>query len=214
MIEVPSENKKAAKERNRNKHAKILIVDDDAGIRETLNDIFTQSGYKTKTAQTGREAITAVQRESFDVALIDIKLPDMVGINLLDIMKKMDPTLIKIIITGYPSLENAVQSLNSGADGFVVKPFKPIRLLEQIKEQLQGRQKAKLERMTIHGIGLSCITGAVFLQLLIFMEIFTHGSFTGIETNIVILTLEMAITVYCIVYLLYLVFLRINLFLK
>ena len=189
MIEVPSENKKAAKERNRNKHAKILIVDDDADIRETLNDIFTQSGYKTKTAQTGREAITAVQRESFDVALIDIKLPDMVGINLLDIMKKMDPTLIKIIITGYPSLE-------------------------QIKEQLQGRQKAKLERMTIHGIGLSCITGAVFLQLLIFMEIFTHGSFTGIETNIVILTLEMAITVYCIVYLLYLVFLRINLFLK
>jgi DNA-binding response OmpR family regulator len=164
MIEISSKNKNAAEERNRNEHSKILVVDDDASIRETLNDILTQEGYKTKTAQTGREAIEACQKESFDVALVDVKLPDMEGTNLLDTLKKIDLTMVKIIVTGYPSLENAVQSLNSGADGYVVKPFKPIRLLEQIKEQLERRQNAKWENL-LRKTGLSAYETKIYLSL-------------------------------------------------
>ena len=129
MLEIPNTNKKEAKEKNRDGNIKILVVDDEAGIRETLNDLLTQEGYKTKTAQTGKEAIAACQKESFDVALIELKLPDMNGTNLLDMLKKIDPILIKIMMTRYPSFENAVQSLNSGADGYIVKPYKTFRLL-------------------------------------------------------------------------------------
>ncbi len=164
MMEISSKNKNEAEGKNRDEHAKILVVDDDASIRETLNEILTQEGYKTKTAQTGKEAIEACQKESFDVALIDIKLPDIEGTSLLDVLKKIDPTLTKIIITGYPSLENAVQSLNSGAAGYIVKPFKTLRLLEQIKEQLERRQKAKWENL-LRKTGLSAYETKIYLSL-------------------------------------------------
>lgn len=164
MQEIPIKNKNEFEGKSRDEHAKILVVDDDAGIREALNDLLTQEGYKTKTAQTGREAVEACQKETFDVALIDIKLPDMEGTNLLDVLKKIDPSLIKMIITGYPSLENAVQSLNSGADGYLVKPFKPINLLEQIKEQLGRRQKVKWENL-LRKTGLSTYETKIYLSL-------------------------------------------------
>jgi DNA-binding response OmpR family regulator len=143
---------------------KILIVDDEEGIREALRDILMQEGYKTETAQTGKEAIEACQKETFDVVIIDIKLPDMDGISLLDTLKKFDPNLVRIIITGYPSLENAVQSINSGADGYIVKPFKPLKLLEQIKERLERRQKDKWESL-LRKTGLSSYEAKIYLSL-------------------------------------------------
>jgi sugar-specific transcriptional regulator TrmB/CheY-like chemotaxis protein len=129
-----------------------------------LNDILVQEGYKTTIAQTGKEAIKVSKKGSFNVAIIDIKLPDIKGTNLLNILKKLNPNLIGIIITGYPSLENAVQSLNSGADGYIVKPFKPLRLLEQIKEQLERRQKANWENI-LSKTGLSVNEAKVYLSL-------------------------------------------------
>lgn len=144
--------------------AKILIVDDEAGIRETLQELLIQEGYKTETAQTGKEALEACQKETFDVAIIDVKLPDMDGTSLLDTLKKFDPNLVRIIITGYPSLENAVQSINSGADGYIVKPFKPQKLLEQIKERLQRRQKDKWESL-LRKTGFSSYEAKIYLSL-------------------------------------------------
>ena len=144
--------------------AKILIVDDEAGIRDGLKDILTQEGYKTETAQTGNEAIEMCQKETFDIAIIDIKLPDMDGTFLLDKLKKVDPSLARIIITGYPSLENAIQSINSGADGYLIKPFKPQKLVEQIKERLGRRQKEKWEGL-LKKTGLSSYEAKVYLAL-------------------------------------------------
>lgn len=144
--------------------AKILIVDDEDGIRETLQEMLIQEGYKTETAQTGKEALEACQKETFDVAIIDVKLPDMDGTSLLDTLKKFDPNLVRIIITGYPSFENAVQSINSGADGYIVKPFKPQKLLEQIKERLQRRQKDKWESL-LRKTGLSSYEAKIYLSL-------------------------------------------------
>ena len=165
MLEAPNkllQNELEGKDRE--EPAKILIVDDEAGTRETLQDILMQEGYKTATAQTGKEAIEACQKETFDVAIIDIKLPDMDGTSLLDTLKKFDPNLVRIIITGYPSLENAVQSINSGADGYIVKPFKPQKLLEQIKERLERRQKEKWENL-LRKTGLSSYEAKIYLSL-------------------------------------------------
>jgi DNA-binding response OmpR family regulator len=164
MLEISSKSTNEIEEEKKNSSVNILIVDDEADLRDTLSDILTQEGYKTKTVQTGKEAVDACQKETFDVALIDIKLPDMDGTDLLEILKEFEPTLIRIILTGYPSLENAVQSLNLGADGYIVKPFKPVRLLEQIKEQLGRRRKAKWENLLMK-TGLSEYEAKVYLSL-------------------------------------------------
>jgi DNA-binding NtrC family response regulator len=124
----------------------ILIVEDDANIRETLSSILRQKGYNTDTAKTGLEAIQKSEARFFDLALLDIKLPDMEGTKLLTMMHDNLPKMVKIMVTGYPSLENAVEALNHGADAYVIKPVKPEKLLALIEEKLREQREA--EKMT------------------------------------------------------------------
>jgi len=124
----------------------ILIVEDDANIRETLSTILQQKGYKTDTAETGQEGIQKSKTKFFNLALLDIKLPDMEGTKLLTTMHRDLPKMMKIMITGYPSLENAVEALNLGADAYIIKPVKPEKLLALIEEKLEEQRQA--EKMT------------------------------------------------------------------
>jgi len=124
----------------------ILIVEDDENIRETLSTILQQEGYKTDTAETGQEGIQKSKAKFFNLALLDIKLPDMEGTKLLTTMHQNLPKMMKIMITGYPSLENAVEALNLGADAYIIKPVKPEKLLALIEEKLEEQRQA--EKMT------------------------------------------------------------------
>jgi len=124
----------------------ILIVEDDANIRETLSLILQQKGYHTDTASNGQEAIQKTKAKFFNLALLDIKLPDMEGTRLLTAMHQNTPKMTKIMITGYPSLENATEALNLGADAYIIKPVKPEKLLALIKEKLEEQSQA--EKMT------------------------------------------------------------------
>jgi DNA-binding response OmpR family regulator len=164
MLETSNKLQIELKAKVMSEPAKILIIDDEANIREALQDILVQEGYKIVTAQNGKEAIEACQRETFDVAVIDVKLPDVDGITLLDTLKKFNPNLVRIIATGYPSLEKAVQSINYGADGYLVKPFKPTKLIAQIKECLERRQKDKWESL-LRKTGLSSYEAKIYLSL-------------------------------------------------
>ena len=110
----------------------ILIVDDDLGVRLMLSSVLNNEGYVVETVKSGTEAIKACKTSVFDVALIDIKLPDVKGVDLLKKLKKLRPNMIKIIITGYPSLESAVKAINEKADGYILKPFEVTDLLGQI----------------------------------------------------------------------------------
>jgi len=121
-------------------------VEDDTNTCETFSTIVQQKGYKTDTAKNGREAIQKSKAKFFNLALLDIKLPDMEGTKLLTAMHENLPKMIKIMITGYPSLENAVESLNLGADAYIIKPVKPKKLLELIEEKLEEQSQA--EKMT------------------------------------------------------------------
>lgn len=128
------------------KKASILIVDDDRAILQTLNMILGSKGYATDTAQTGREAIEKSKSKFFNIALLDIRLPDMKGTKLLTKIKDTYPRMVKIMITGHASLENAVESLNLGADAYLMKPVKPEELLKTIEEKLKAQEIA--EKMT------------------------------------------------------------------
>jgi len=128
------------------KKTSILIVDDNEGILETLSAILKEKGYDTDTAKNGIEAIQKSKAKFFNLALLDIRLPDIEGTKLLTKMKETKPKMVKIMITGYASLENAVEALNLGADAYVMKPVDPENLLRVINEKLKAQREA--EKMT------------------------------------------------------------------
>jgi DNA-binding response OmpR family regulator len=119
----------------------ILVVDDDKSILRTLTRILQKKGYKTDVAETGKEAIEKSKIGNYDIALIDIRLPDMDGTDLLVKMQKTMQNAIKIMITGFPSLETGVKALDEGADAYLVKPVKPEELLALIEEKLKNKEE-------------------------------------------------------------------------
>ncbi|MEM4701594.1 MAG: response regulator, partial [Candidatus Bathyarchaeia archaeon] len=117
-------------------NARILIVDDDENIRKVLKTILEEEGYIVDEAENAKKAIEKTKRKVYNLALIDIRLPDMEGIELLTRMKDTVPRMRKIIITGYPTLQNAIEAVNRGADAYILKPFDMDKVLATIKEQL------------------------------------------------------------------------------
>jgi DNA-binding response OmpR family regulator len=113
-----------------------LIIDDDRGILDSFKLILERKGYLTDTAETGREAIEMVHSNYFDLALIDIGLPDMDGTALLSEFRQLNPEMKKIIITGFSTRENAILCLNLGADAYLEKPVTPGKLLEFVAAKL------------------------------------------------------------------------------
>ena len=123
--------------------ARILIVDDDENIRKVLMAILEDKGYHMEAAGTAREAIKKIDKKFYNLALIDIRLPDMEGIDLLTKIRDSTPKMRKIIITGYPTLQNAVDAVNKGADAYITKPFDVERVLSSISEQLRKQNQEK-----------------------------------------------------------------------
>lgn len=123
--------------------ARILIVDDDENIRKVLVTILEEEGYNVESVDTAKKAIEATKKKFYNVALIDIRLPDMEGIELLTRMRETTPKIRKVIITGYPTLQNAVEAVNRGADAYIMKPFDMDKVLATIKEQLKKQEEEK-----------------------------------------------------------------------
>ncbi|MBX5326153.1 MAG: response regulator [Candidatus Bathyarchaeia archaeon] len=123
--------------------ARILVVDDDESIRKTLATILEDKGYVVDTAENGKDAIKKSNRRFYNLALIDIRLPDMTGTELLTSMKETTPKMVKIIITGYPSLQTAVEAVNKGADAYILKPFKMSNVLDMIEKHLRKQREEK-----------------------------------------------------------------------
>lgn len=121
---------------------RILVIDDDKSILRTFTRILQKNGYEIDVAETGKEAIEKSKEGNYDVALIDIRLPDMDG---TDVLAKMQTTMrgaVKIMITGFPSLETGVRALDEGADAYLVKPVKSEELLELIEEKLKNNAES------------------------------------------------------------------------
>jgi DNA-binding NtrC family response regulator len=125
------------------KHAKILVVDDDENIRNTMKTILEDEGYIVDLAATGSEAIQKTKKSAYNIALLDIRLPDMEGIELLKLIKDTVPRTRKIMVTGYPSMQNAIAALNKSADAYLIKPIDIENLLNIVKEQLQLQENEK-----------------------------------------------------------------------
>jgi len=127
----------------RPERARILVIDDDKGIRESLETVLKEEGYEVDVAENGHEAIRKSEANYYNLALVDLRLPDMDGLKLLTEMMETVPKVVKIIITGYPSLQNAIEAVNLGADGYMVKPYKMEDMLRTIKESLRKQEEAR-----------------------------------------------------------------------
>ena len=123
---------------------KILVVDDDKGILDTVTTILRLKGFDVDTAETGHDAIERSRLTHFNLALLDIKLPDMEGTELLVKMHQGNPRMMKVMLTGYPSLENAVTAVNLGADAYLMKPVNPKDLLKVVEEKLREQSEAEM----------------------------------------------------------------------
>ncbi len=117
----------------------VLIIDDDEGTRNLFSTVLTDAGYLVEAAENGKQAIKLCKKGPFDIALIDIELPDIRGTELLKTLRQLRPKMVKIIITGHPSIENAVKSVNEKADGYILKPVNISEMLEMIKSILETK---------------------------------------------------------------------------
>jgi DNA-binding NtrC family response regulator len=122
---------------------RILVVDDDESIRRSLAAVLELKGYLVDTAENGEEAIKKSNANYYRLALIDIRLPDMEGTELLTAIKETTPKMVKLILTGYPTLQNATKAANKGADGYILKPINMDCLLDMIAERLKKQQEEK-----------------------------------------------------------------------
>jgi two-component system nitrogen regulation response regulator NtrX len=119
----------------------ILIVDDDKSLLETYRRFFEIKKFDVDSACTGGEAATKIESRDYDVALIDIFLPDMKGTELLLKFKKTIPGTRKIMLTGYSDVECTIQAVNNGASFFLTKPVKLDKLLGVVSQQLEERAR-------------------------------------------------------------------------
>ena len=123
---------------------KILIIDDDPNFRKTLTDILRVKGYEPSVATGGAEAIAAVEREKFSLVLIDLMLPDMPGLDVMERIKAISPLTEAIILTGNASLDSAIEATGQGAFSYLLKPYQMDDLLRNIRHGVE-RQQAQEE---------------------------------------------------------------------
>jgi len=128
--------------------SRILIVDDELVVRDSLQKWFEGEGYEASSVAGGWDALLAIQQKQYDLALLDIKMPGMDGMELQKRLREVDPELIVMIMTGYASVETAVESLKRGAYDYVTKPIDPDELVHLVSNALGHRRyRRELERL-------------------------------------------------------------------
>lgn len=118
---------------------RILIVDDEDYVRDLIRDTLKTRGYETGFAENGPAALEALERESYDLVISDVVMPDMEGFELLKRMKKAHPRLKVVILTGYSRHHDISEFLLHGADEYLTKPFQVHELLSTVARVLGDR---------------------------------------------------------------------------
>ena len=124
--------------------AAIIVVEDETGIRATLCDILEHAGYRVIGLERGTDALEMMQSSSFDVVIADIKLPDVDGLEILELAREINPDVAVIMMTGYTSMETAVEAINQGAYACFAKPVNPDEIKNTIANALK-QQRLSLE---------------------------------------------------------------------
>ena len=123
----------------------VLLIDDEEDIVRTFTLFLERFGYSVDSASNGGEAEVKLSENLYDVVIFDYRLPDVTGTDLLRKANLLQPGAVKVMLTGFPSLENAAESLSLGADSYLLKPVDMNEVLEVIKEKLRERAESRKE---------------------------------------------------------------------
>lgn len=121
-----------------NSRKRVLVIDDDESVLNSMVRVLERNGFDADTAETGKKAIEKSKTQHYEVALVDLKLPDMDGIEVLS--KANFQNTVKIMLTGYPSLVTGMQAMDKGVDAYLHKPVRPEELILLVKSKLASRQ--------------------------------------------------------------------------
>ena len=130
---------------DKEKQIKLLIVDDDEKFLKIISERLGMKDFDIISSSDGNKAIKSAKKGKFDVAILDLKMPGMDGMELLQLLKKKHKFLEVIILTGYASIDSAVECTKLGAFGYLEKPYKFEMLLEMLKEAYETRLRKKFE---------------------------------------------------------------------
>jgi DNA-binding NtrC family response regulator len=119
---------------------RVLVVDDDPDTREVCAEALGREGYEIVTAESGRSAETVLRSSAVDVAVTDLRMPEMGGLEVLRAAKEADPDTVVVLITAFPTVDTAVEAMKFGAAEYLVKPFSPQQLLEAVRSSLEVRR--------------------------------------------------------------------------
>ena len=122
---------------------RILVIDDEHFIRDLLNDFFTKCDYSVVSAHDGKSGIAQSRNGRFDAALVDLKMPEQNGTDVLAELRLIDPGLPVIIMTGYPTVDVSIEALRRGAHDFIVKPFRLQDLKERLDRAIRSRSVSR-----------------------------------------------------------------------
>jgi len=123
-----------------NHNSKILVIDDEKVMRDSCYRVLSKEDYEVETVASGEAGIKMVQKATFDLILLDIKMPGMDGLDALRFLKEQDTEIVVVIITGYPDIETAVRAIKLGAYDYVSKPFTPDELRLVVQRALEKRR--------------------------------------------------------------------------
>ncbi|MBN1825763.1 MAG: sigma-54-dependent Fis family transcriptional regulator [Candidatus Eisenbacteria bacterium] len=133
-------------EKETRRKAAVLVIDDEAEIRQSLQKLLTREGYEVHAAADGKEAMSLVRTHRFPVALSDLRLPDVDGLDLLKMLKIASPETEVVMITGYGTVDDAVRAMKDGAYDFIQKPVKRHLILKSVEKALERRALASENR--------------------------------------------------------------------
>jgi DNA-binding response OmpR family regulator len=120
--------------------ARILIVDDERTTRLSLSEIFSLRGANTATAADGNEALAQIQQTEFDLIILDVKMPGLSGLQVLEYVQQHAPGTVCILLTAHATIDSAIRALRQGAFDYVLKPAQPKTIIEAVERGLAKRQ--------------------------------------------------------------------------
>lgn len=167
--------------------ARILVVDDELSIRLFLEETLSRDGYQLALVESGEAALEQIRQENFDLALLDLNLGGINGMEVLAALRQQSPDTVVIILTAHATLDTAVEALRKGAHDYLFKPCKTVQLRESIRTGMLKRQRELQKRAILHQVERSLTQGMANIQAtineLVGAESLPAGPTSGLPTS-------------------------------
>src|SRR6188474_1125652 len=144
---------------------RVLVVDDEKFIRDILADFLTMEGYAVRTADDGTQAVNELSRSNFALVISDLKMPKMGGLDLLQHVAKMQPEALTVIMTGFGTVETAIDAMKHGAYDYILKPFKVEEIVHIVQRGLEKQRLAAENLRLREALSLYKVSEAITASL-------------------------------------------------